>query len=99
MLQLSLNTEPHRECRILCLGAHCDDIEIGCAGTVLNLTVARQNLHISWVVFSSTLERKREADDSATAFLAGVAKKTVVIHELRDGYLPYLGGEVKDRFE
>jgi LmbE family N-acetylglucosaminyl deacetylase len=96
---LGLNTDPTRECRVLCLGAHCDDIEIGCGGTILKLTTTHQNLRICWVVFSSTPERQREARDSATAFLAEVVKKTVVIHALRDGYLPYLGGEVKDRFE
>ncbi len=99
MLQLLLNTESGRECRVLCLGAHCDDIEIGCGGAILKLAATYPNLHIYWVVFSSTLERKREAHESVASFLADVAKKTVIIHALRDGYLPYLGGEVKDRFE
>jgi LmbE family N-acetylglucosaminyl deacetylase len=99
MLELKLNTDSLRECRVLCLGAHCDDIEIGCGGTVLRLAAAHQNLQVYWVIFTSTPEREREARDSATAFLTEVAKKTVVIHALRDGYLPYLGGEVKDRFE
>jgi len=99
MFELQLNIDSTREHRVLCLGAHCDDIEIGCGGTILKLATAHQNLHICWVVFSSSSEREREARDSATAFLAEVVRKTVVIHALRDGYLPYLGGEVKDRFE
>src|SRR5258708_12882308 len=56
MLELALNTEPGRECRILCLGAHCDDIEIGCGGAILKLAAAHQNLHLYCVVFTSTLE-------------------------------------------
>jgi LmbE family N-acetylglucosaminyl deacetylase len=99
MLELGLNIDPTRECRVMCVGAHCDDIEIGCGGTILRLAAAHPNLHVYWVIFSSTPEREREARDSAMSFLTGVAKKTVVIHTLKDGYLPYLGAEVKDRFE
>ncbi len=99
MLELGLNTDSTRECRVLCLGAHCDDIEIGCGATILKLATTHQNLHICWAVFSSTPEREQEARNSATVFLAEVAKKKVLIHTLRDGYLPYLGGEVKNRFE
>lgn len=99
MLELGLNIDPTGECRVMCVGAHCDDIEIGCGGTILRLAVAHPNLHVYWVIFSSTPEREREARDSAMSFLTGVAKKTVVIHTLKDGYLPYLGAEMKDRFE
>src|SRR5262245_44477931 len=99
MLELELDISPTCERRVLCLGAHCDDIEIGCGGTLLRLTTTHPNLCVYWVVFSSTPEREQEARGSATAFLAKVMKKTIVIHTLRDGYLPYLGGEMKDCFE
>jgi LmbE family N-acetylglucosaminyl deacetylase len=85
--------------RILALGAHCDDIEIGCGGTLLRLAVERSDLEIRWIAFCSTPERAEEARRSAAAFLKGAAKSTAVIHEFRDGYLPHSGAIVKDAFE
>lgn len=85
--------------RLLCLGAHPDDIEIGCGGTVLKLLDGGSPIDVTWVVFTSTPEREREAQESAAVFLARAATKTVEIDRFRDGFLPYSGGEVKDRFE
>lgn len=85
--------------RLLCLGAHCDDIEIGCGGTILKLAAARCDIAVHWVVFSSDEQRKREALNSANAFLESIPSKKIVIHELRDGFFPYLGAELKERFE
>jgi LmbE family N-acetylglucosaminyl deacetylase len=85
--------------RILALGAHCDDIEIGCGGTLLRLAAERRGLEVLWVVFCSTPERAAEARSSASAFLEGVAQARVLVREYRDGFLPYLGGAVKDEFE
>lgn len=99
MLALGLNVDPTREYRILCLGAHCDDIEIGCGGAMLALAREYKNLQVWWVIFTSTPERAREARTSAAAFLTEVANKTILIYAFRDGYLPQLGQEVKERFE
>jgi len=85
--------------RLLALGAHCDDIEIGCGGTVLRLARERPDLEVRWVVFCSTPERAREARASAGAFLQGVAKAEVMVCDHRDGYLPHSGAAVKDQFE
>jgi LmbE family N-acetylglucosaminyl deacetylase len=85
--------------RILALGAHCDDIEIGCGGTLLRLAAERRGLEVLWVVFCSTPERAADARSSAAAFLEGVAHARVLVREYRDGFLPYLGGAVKDEFE
>jgi LmbE family N-acetylglucosaminyl deacetylase len=85
--------------RVLALGAHCDDIEIGCGGTVLRLAAEHPGLVVRWVVFCSTPERAAEARASAAAFLRGVESAQVVVHAYRDGFLPYSGGEVKDEFE
>ncbi len=85
--------------RILALGAHADDIEIGCGGTLLRLAAERQGLEVLWVVFCATPERAREARASAGAFLAGVASARVVVREFRDGFLPYSAAAVKDEFE
>jgi len=85
--------------RILCLGAHCDDIEIGCGGAILQLLQERKVADIQWVVFSSTRVRGPEARRSAQAFLKAAQRKTIVIKQFRDGFFPYSGGEVKDFFE
>ena len=84
---------------ILCLGAHCDDIEIGCGGTLLRLTRERPDISVHWLVFSSDTVRAREAKDSASKFLRGARHKTIVIKEFRNGFFPYHGAEIKECFE
>jgi LmbE family N-acetylglucosaminyl deacetylase len=85
--------------RILFLGAHADDIEIGCGGTVLRLAAERRDLEVRWVVFSAAPERAAEARASAAAFLGGVPKATVIVRDHRDGYLPWAGAAIKEEFE
>jgi LmbE family N-acetylglucosaminyl deacetylase len=85
--------------RVLCIGAHSDDIEIGCGGTVLRLVEESRRIEFYWLVLSATPERAREARSSARAFLGNADRKTVVIKSFRDGYLPYSGSAVKDCFE
>jgi LmbE family N-acetylglucosaminyl deacetylase len=98
MLNLSLPASGTGPLRVLCLGAHCDDIEIGCGATLLELSEARA-LAVDWVIFSSTDERAREARRSAAAFLARATSSQIQIKTYRDGFLPYVGGQVKDEFE
>ena len=89
--------EPPR--RVLAIGCHADDIEIGCGGTLLTLARSTPGLEVHWVVLAAPGERGAEAKASAEAFLAGVADARVEVHAFRDGFLPYVGGEVKDVFE
>lgn len=88
-----------RGARVLCLGSHCDDIEIGCGGTLLRLLAENQGCHVDWIVFSSTSARRREALTGARLFLQEAKSSNVVIHRYRDGFFPYLGGKIKDEFE
>jgi LmbE family N-acetylglucosaminyl deacetylase len=85
--------------RVLAIGCHADDIEIGCGGTLIALTRAHPGLAITWVVLAAPGERAGEARASAETFLADAAESDVQVHEFRDGFLPYLGAEVKDVFE
>ncbi len=85
--------------RILALGAHPDDIEIGCGGTMLRLLAEWCQLEILWVVFCAAAERALEAQASAGAFLEGAATARVVVRNYRDGFLPYSGPVIKDDFE
>jgi LmbE family N-acetylglucosaminyl deacetylase len=84
---------------ILCLGSHCDDIEIGCGGTILHLLAEHSNATVFWVVLSSTEARAEEARRSAAAFLEKARCKEVLIKTFKDGFLPYQGAEVKSFFE
>ncbi len=85
--------------KILCLGAHADDIEIGCGGTILKLINSYSNLEFRWVVFSSDQIRKKEALQSANQFLSKAEKYAVDILSFEDGFFPYNGGEIKNYFE
>jgi LmbE family N-acetylglucosaminyl deacetylase len=85
--------------RILWLGAHCDDIEIGCGGTIMRLIEEYSTLKIRWVVFTSTPERTAEASASAAFFLQKVPDSEVSILNFRDGFLPYNAVPVKNVFE
>ena len=85
--------------RVLCLGAHSDDIEIGCGGTVLRMIEQSKSVEFYWLVLSASPNRAKEAERSANAFLSGARNKTVVLKSFRDGFLPYLGPPVKECFE
>ena len=84
---------------ILCLGAHCDDIEIGAGGTLLKIFDSYPIGTVKWVVFASNEIRKKEAVNSAQAFLENIGSKNIIVKEYRDGFLPFLAAEVKDFFE
>jgi LmbE family N-acetylglucosaminyl deacetylase len=100
MLPLNLSQDPAAPLKLLCLGAHSDDIEIGCGGTVLQLLSARSNLDVVWVVFSSGREREREAHTSASLFLKQAKQqKKVIVMNFRDGFFPYQGTKIKEFFE
>jgi LmbE family N-acetylglucosaminyl deacetylase len=96
VLNLSV-AEPLR--RVLAIGCHADDIEIGCGGTLLTLARSNPGIEVDWVVLAAPAERGAEARASAAAFLATVANARVEVHGFRDGFLPYAGAEVKDVFE
>ncbi len=88
-----------RPSTILFLGAHCDDIEIGCGGTILQLRESMPEAEIRWLILSSDEVRRREAMESADRFLGEKSRDSIRIEAFRDGYLPYSGAQVKDVFE
>ncbi len=85
--------------KILCLGAHCDDIEIGCGGTLLSLMKTYPVDFVKWVVFASTEKRKHEAITSANAFLENAKEKEILVFDYQDAFLNYSGKEIKEKFE
>jgi LmbE family N-acetylglucosaminyl deacetylase len=99
MLRLTLGEPGKPPRRILCLGAHCDDIEIGCGGTILRWLQEDPQREIYWLVFSSNPVRKREAIKGARLFLEGAKSRKVVIRNYRDSFFPTLHRQIKMEFE
>ncbi len=99
MLRLSLTAGTLAAPRVLCLGAHADDIEIGCGGTILKLLEARRDLVVDWVVFSAPGDRRHEAVASANRLLAGAKSSKVHVKNFRTSYFPFTGHKIKDEFE
>ena len=97
MLEFALPTD--RPLHLLCLGAHSDDIEIGCGGTLLKLLGADAQISVTWVVLSASGPRAEEARASADLFLRGAAEREVIIQTFRDGHFPFQGSQIKDFFE
>jgi len=98
MIGLNLGRGRTAPLTILCLGAHSDDIEIGCGGTLLELRRSGLTARFHWVVFSASGRRVDEARKAAALFTQDFEAE-VAIKDFRDGFLPYNGGAVKESFE
>jgi LmbE family N-acetylglucosaminyl deacetylase len=99
LLNLQFSDHKNSKRKILCLGAHADDIEIGCGGSILRWLEEDASLEVYWVVLSSGRERKKEALKSADLFLKKARKRKVVVEDFRDGFFPYDGAAIKEYFE
>jgi LmbE family N-acetylglucosaminyl deacetylase len=99
MLQLIPEKRADQPLRLLCIGAHSDDLEIGCSGTVLSWLASRPSIEVVWVVLSAEGVRGPEARRSACALLRRAAARKVVLANFRDGFLPAQYTDVKCFFE
>src|SRR5271169_3440833 len=97
MIQLKLNAGG--TLRLLCVGAHSDDIEIGCGGTILRIAADVPDLVVRWIVFSGDERRATEARNSAGAFLEKVSDRKIEVLGFHDGYFPSQSADIKDCFE
>jgi LmbE family N-acetylglucosaminyl deacetylase len=98
VLRLALGADASGPLDILCLGAHSDDIEIGCGGTVLRMLAEHPESRVHWAVLSADAEREQEARASAAAFLADAGSFVVEVEQFRESYFPYVAAEIKDYF-
>jgi LmbE family N-acetylglucosaminyl deacetylase len=98
LIRLNLDKRGPEPPTILCLGSHADDIEIGCGGTILRLAEQYPDCAFHWAVFSATGVRQGEAKHAAELF-AGSRLRSLLLKPFRDGFMPYMGGEIKLVFE
>ena len=99
MLSLHFNTKQDSPFNVLCLGAHADDIEIGCGATILKLIQDYKNVEFYWVVFSADHIRAEEARASAGLFLKDALSHHVVVKTFRESFFNFIGVEIKEYFE
>jgi len=99
MIQMSLKVGAGGALTVLCVGAHSDDIEIGCGGTILRLAEQHPGSVFHWVVFSATGVRAAEARRAAELFVDRANLKGPLLKAFQDGFLPFVGAEVKATFE
>jgi LmbE family N-acetylglucosaminyl deacetylase len=85
--------------RLLCLGAHCDDIEIGAGGTILRLIEANPQVEVKWVVFGARDDTRRQEARAAAKMLLGGAKNDAEFLNFRDAFMQHDGVAVKETFE
>lgn len=99
MMRLQLEAKHPQELQVLCLGAHSDDIEIGCGGTILRLAQQFPGCRFQWVVFSAAGLREAEARRAAALFAGSAGLQEPVLKQFPDGFLPFVGADVKAVFE
>jgi LmbE family N-acetylglucosaminyl deacetylase len=98
VIPLSLAAPEGQPLSVLALGAHPDDIEIAAGGTLLSLAERHPGLRVRYVLMTGTKERQDEARAAARAFTPG-ADLTVETHDLPEGRLPAVYGQVKEIIE
>jgi LmbE family N-acetylglucosaminyl deacetylase len=96
---LNLPAQADTRLRVLCIGAHSDDIEIGCGGLILSLLRRYKSVDVDWLVFSAPPGRDKEAKRSAAMFLKGAANVRLQLMAFRDGFFPFDGADIKAEFE
>ena len=99
MMPLGLGLPRGGALSVLCLGAHCDDIEIGVGGTLLAWMAAGAKLDIHWCVLSGTADRAAEAQAAAADFLQGAVASRVEILDFKNSFFPSQADEIKTWFE
>ncbi len=85
--------------RVLCIGAHCDDVEIGCGGTLLALVRARPDLELTIAVFASDDTRAKETRAALAELLGDRVRLRLELAAFRNSYFPGEWTGIKERIE
>jgi LmbE family N-acetylglucosaminyl deacetylase len=99
MMRLGLHSSRDSALKVLCLGCHSDDIEIGCGGTILRLAAQYPACQFHWVVFAAAGERRDEAQQGAERFAGPHRLSGMCLQDFPDGFMPFSGADVKAVFE
>lgn len=95
-LTLPSSTKP---LRVLCIGAHSDDLEIGCAGTLLEWASAKRGISVTWAVLSANGDRRAEAQKSVKRLFGRTTDVNIVLGDFRDGHFPSAFSDIKAWFD
>ena len=98
MINLAFGDDRHPKC-VLFIGAHCDDIEIGCGGAILALVKQFPSAKFVCVTLSSDGERAAETRAAAARLLEGAEDPVILLESFKGGYFPYVGLDIKNFFE
>lgn len=96
---LALNFEVPAGSTVLCLGAHCDDIELGCGGTLHELSRRHPTLHFAWSVFSADAPREQETRQAASRLLPVPLNLDVEVYNFSASYFPARWSDIKSQLE
>ena len=99
MLELIGQVSRRATAQVLCIGAHCDDIEIGCGGTLQVLQASRPKLEIHWVIASGTPQRCAEARRAMSMLVKRSQRGQLHFGEFPDGQFPAHYAAIKGFFE
>ncbi|MEP6492887.1 MAG: PIG-L deacetylase family protein [bacterium] len=99
MKPFSLHAHGTQPTRILCLGAHSDDIEIGCGATLFTMLSSGAPIDVQWIVFGAKGSREEEARRSAAIVLGGDARHEVSVLGFSDSFFPSESAAIKREFE
>jgi LmbE family N-acetylglucosaminyl deacetylase len=84
--------------RILCIGAHCDDIEIGCGGTLIQLQKVNSEFRVDWAILSGTAERQAESRAAMERLIAPMHRGQIFFGDLPDAGFPAEYARLKSFF-
>jgi LmbE family N-acetylglucosaminyl deacetylase len=96
MRDIVLDLPASHSLKVLCVGAHCDDIEIGCGATIVSLQKARRPLTIDWVVLSGSAERCKETETAMQMLVRPEHRGELLFGAFPDGRFPAAYAEIKE---